>query len=125
MIKQIAEKKGLIFAGHYSYNKEEVIIEKNKYECKGYKAYVVNEPYDLFSRVHKGMGYSVYVEKKYFVDRRIKDIERYISRMPLKRKNAKEEYDLELNLINIHEAELKKEYYDLTSIHYEQIERED
>ena len=119
MDEKQAIEKGLGFTGYYSHSKEDMKEEALNYRKRGYKAVVVNVPDARYSRGPRGMGYSVYIEKKYFKDERAKNMKREISRIPLKRKTAKEEYDKNLNLLNIREIELKNKYYNLTGIKYE------
>ena len=60
MTKQEAIKKGYVYTGAYSSNKEEMKQRAADERAKGNKACVVETPSSKYSRGYGGMGYSVY-----------------------------------------------------------------
>jgi len=74
-----AREKGFSFTGAYGRTKEEMKI-KQKDRYKGYKTVIVPEKSDGYSRSagdYKGRitGYSIYAERKYFIEENIKNLE--------------------------------------------------
>ena len=92
MNKKSAEAKGLDFTGHYDWDKNKIKLAAEAIRAEGYKAYVVNVPPSPLSRGHHGMGYSVYTEPKYRLDRIAKTQQDIIAReqekIDLAKKNA-------------------------------------
>jgi len=55
-----AQKKGYVFTGAYSHNKEEMKEQAAQERAKGNRAMVVDAPTSKYSRGFREMGYSVY-----------------------------------------------------------------
>jgi len=105
-----AKNEELTFHGSYSHDRNEQKEKAIELRKEGYRAVVVNCLPSKLSRGLDGMGYSVYVEKKYFTDRRIKEIKDILSREKHTKIKLKQEYEEKLNKLN-HEVELLKGEY--------------
>ena len=119
MNEKEARIRGLRFTGDFSGDEEYIKDKIRKYKIRGYKAYFITE------RTKSGGGYSIYIEKQYFIDRRIEDIKEKIKKVPITIKKIEDSRVRSLLDIKGEEANLNQEFYDLTGIWYKQIERED
>jgi predicted RNA-binding protein YlxR (DUF448 family) len=107
MTEKQAEKNGYNFTGSYSHDKEEQKNEAKKIREQGFKACVVNNPPSRYSRSHRGMGYSVYAEKKYFDEKVKKELLKRISFVENRKKQAYDEYLKKLEDIEKEAKEMK------------------
>ena len=97
-----ARAQGYEFTGIYdhSYHKDEVMARRDaEFTKKGYKAVVCYIPSDPLSRGHSGGGYSVYAERKYFVDRDLETIRKQLEAITSRNAYAKKEYEKALKEI--------------------------
>jgi len=79
MNKKQAEERGYRYTGIYSRSKEEIKGRAEGIRKEEYKAITVTVPDSKYSRGGVGVGYSVYVEERYVIDKqKIKDIERAV-----------------------------------------------
>lgn len=112
MREKQAEEKGYRYTGSYERSKEKIKEELKEYKEQGYKAVIVEVPDSKLSRGYGGMGYSIYAEQKYFIDREVKDINSRLSNIDSRKQNALDEYnkriaEIENDKINL-EARLKE-----------------
>jgi hypothetical protein len=91
-----AENKGYMFTGDFSHDKEEIKDRAEKIRKDGYKAMVVSKPPDPLSRGHHGTGYSVYAERKFFIDRAIAGLERSLATFPKQFEEMKQRHEREI-----------------------------
>ena len=86
MNKKTAQLKGLIFTGHYDWDRPKISQIAKDLRKEGYKAYVVTVPKNPLSRGHHGTGYSVYVEPKWQLDQAAQEYRRDIQAYNMIRK---------------------------------------
>ena len=100
MREKQAEEKGYRFTGSYGRDKDEIKERAKEYKAKGYKVVVVDEPDSKLSRGGGGMGYSVFAERKYFIDQEVIKLEKILSSVELLKQNALDEYNQKLSAID-------------------------
>ncbi|MFA7708473.1 MAG: hypothetical protein WCX73_05980 [Candidatus Pacearchaeota archaeon] len=93
MREKQAYEKGYNFTGAYERDKEVIKEELKKYKEQGYKAVIVEEPDSPLSRGGRGIGYSIYAERKYFIDQEIEQINKRLSYIDTRKQTALEEYN--------------------------------
>jgi hypothetical protein len=98
MTKEQALQSGLKFTGEYERSAEPIKASVEKMRKQGYKAYCVRVPDDKLSRGYYpgACGYSVYVEKSFFLNEQIKEALETIEYLP----------KMYLSIIARHEEEL-------------------
>ena len=69
-----AMEKGYRYTGSYERNKDTIKEQAKEYKAKGYKVVICNVPDSKLSRGGGGMGYSIYAEPKYFIDKEVKEL---------------------------------------------------
>ena len=95
MNKASAEKAGLVFTGHYDWDKNKVkkSLESLRAEFPGVKFYLVNVPPNPLSRGHHGMGYSIYAHPVYDALRTIKAYGDLSERLQARLESARADYE--------------------------------
>jgi DNA-binding MurR/RpiR family transcriptional regulator len=63
MTEQKAREQKLIFTGHFSKEKEDILVIAKTYRDNGVRAVVVTKTYK--GRITSSVGYSVYAEKDF------------------------------------------------------------
>lgn len=101
MKKSDAIEKGYSFTGSYGRKEEMKTRQKEDKDYKGYKTVLVPEKSDGYSRSagdYRGRitGYSIYAERKYFIDNSIRDLESRISGFEEQTKNLIEKQKKEM-----------------------------
>ncbi|MHA1410895.1 MAG: hypothetical protein ACTSQY_11405 [Candidatus Odinarchaeia archaeon] len=93
MNERQAIEKGYSFTGVYKNNKEDV--KARKVEFKSYKTVIVPVKANPYSRGQKTgiTGYSLYAEQKYFVDQRIKELEKEVDSFTNKMRDLSYEFE--------------------------------
>jgi len=113
MIKEQAEMEGLLFTGVYenSYNKEKVKKRASEFRKQGYRAVVVSEKANKYARGQNTgiVGYSVYIEQKYFEDERKKKLRFELEGIPGKKEHLLEKYKKELEELEKRDQQIKDE----------------
>ena len=113
MRERKAEEKGYRFTGIYDRNKEDLKTSiEEEFKSKGYKAVICEVPDNKLSR-GGGMGYSIYAEQKYFIDKEIKEISRELSNIDNQKKEALEEYNKKIIEIDSHKTLLEERLNEL------------
>ena len=78
MTRNQAIAKGFQFTGYYERDEEKAKDHWAKIVSQGYKAVLVTIPDSPYSRGEIGRGWSVYAEKKYYLDAKAKEIQTLI-----------------------------------------------
>jgi hypothetical protein len=99
MNEQQARQSGYSFTGVYTRDRGEVGIRRDALTKEGYKAVIVTVPDSPLSRGPKGTGWSVYAERKYFVDKEKTDLRQRLSMIEPRKERAQKKYEEELVLI--------------------------
>jgi len=113
-----AMEQGYSFTGCYQRSKKELVKRYNEFKSQGYKAVIVSDHasgYEKTAGIRKGMvlGYSIYAEKRYFVDREIKELTNRLEAIPGRRENTLKKYQKELDEINNDELKIVKQLIEL------------
>jgi hypothetical protein len=108
MNEKQAMEKGYGFTGAYSHDKDEMKTRLEEYKKVGYKGAVVSIPPNPLSRGHHGMGYSVYIEERYFLDEREEKIKNSLKGIDGRKKRALEKYHEALKEIEQDKDSLEK-----------------
>lgn len=90
--------KGFEYTGDYERSME--LIKNRQLEYKGYKTVIVTIPDSPLSRGFIGKGYSIFAEKKYFIDKEKNELKEKLSRLKGRREWAIEKYEQEVKEIN-------------------------
>lgn len=106
MTEKDARAKGYQFTGHYSSQEPEVIKAKAvEIRSEGFNACVVSTSFK--TRWGGGTGYSVYAEKKFFIQKGIIEAEKHLAILDERRATAYEVYQRTLKELNGAEQEMK------------------
>lgn len=108
MNKKQATEKGFLKTGSYSREKSEIQEELDSFKKLGYKGAVVIVKDSPLSKGSVGVGYSLFLEEKYFTDRDLEEAKEKLSRIVWKKQKALERYEKELKEIEDEEDTLKK-----------------
>lgn len=118
MNESTARAKGYEFQGCYSREREECVTRAKGLKEEGYNVIVATVPADRHARSPQS-GYCVMIEKRYFTDRKIKEIETRMSGYEARKAAAlaayektlkeleTEQFDLSLKLFNLKGCETK------------------
>ena len=109
MNKQQAESQQLIYHGAYNQGKEVIKTRAQELRRKGYRAVVVDIPASKYSRGSHSMGYALYVEKKFFNDERINELNKWISDIPRQKADALSTYNTKLAELDANEKAYERE----------------
>jgi hypothetical protein len=104
-----ATKRGYVYTGisDLSHNFDQ---RREAFKKAGYKTYIVNETVSLLSRSSPGSHYkSLYVEKRYRTDERIKDLGRRLNEVPKEIETAFKNYTFRLGEIENKRVEWQEE----------------
>lgn len=107
MNEQQAREKGLTYTGYYERSKDALQGKLDEFHRLKYKAAIITVPDNPLSRGVIGVGYSIYVEKRYRVDREIVVIKKLLQDIPDNLKQARIKYDVEVAEICLKEATLR------------------
>ena len=108
-----ALEKGYCDSHRYSRNRDEIKEQRDEFRKKGYKAVVVTIPDHPLSRGGVGLGWSVYVEKRYLVEKEINELRGRLSGIEKQKDYARKKYEDELEKIESEKNSLQKRLYEL------------
>lgn len=108
MNEQQARDRGYEFEGMYTRRHEEVLKAQADMKKQGFRSVIVTVPDNPLSRGGGGRGWSLYVEERYILLKRQKDLTERISQMPARRKLAFDEYQQVLADLDKTEANLSE-----------------
>lgn len=108
-----AKERGYRFTGVYDWDKEKVKTRQK--EFAGYKTLLVNVPSSKLSRSSRGMGYSVYIEPRYFRDREIERLKKVIALEDIRLAVAFEAYEKDVATIKADTLTAREELAKLES----------
>jgi len=100
MNEKQAQQKGYRFTGDYERDKESLKERANEYKKQGYKVVICAVPDSPLSRGVVGVGYSIYAEEKYFIDKEVKELETRLNEIDDRKQLALNEYNNKISLID-------------------------
>jgi hypothetical protein len=109
MTEKQAMEKGFQFTGNYERWKEKLVDKLNELKKDGYKCTIVTVPDSQYSRGPRGCGYSIYAERKYYVDERRRELQDSLNRIESRKARAWEKYAQTLSEIENDKLELEEE----------------
>ena len=113
MKEKQAEQKGYSFTGSYERDKETIKEKAKEYKKQGYKVVICDVPDSKLSRGGRGMGYSIYAEPKYFIDREIESIKTRLEQVDTIKQLALDDYNKKIAKIDNEKEIMEKRLEEL------------
>jgi hypothetical protein len=115
MNEKQASERGYGNTHSYDRNYDKIEEKRDELRKKGYKAVIVKIPDNPLSRGPIGCGWSVYVERRYLVEKEIEDLRMRLEGIENRKEYARKNYETELERIEEMRNSLQKRLYDLES----------
>lgn len=116
MTEKKAIKQGLNLTGCYSRSKEIAKAKAARIRSMGFHAVVATVPDSPLSRGPKGVGYSVYAEDKYFVNKELIRRTEQLAEIPFRKEAAKLQYQEQLAKIEGEYSKILKRIEELNTM---------